>query len=153
MPPSQMVGCTILCVYLCGTVYSICSMNKENDEVRIDKYLWAVRLYKTRTLASDACRAGKVKMKGVPVKASHVCQVGETYEISIEQLRKVVRVKALLGNRVGAKLVEQYLTDLTPEAEYERIQMARQCGYEQRDRGAGRPTKRDRREIERFKWE
>lgn len=128
-------------------------MNNENDEVRIDKYLWAVRLYKTRTLASDACRAGKVKMKGVAVKASHVCQVGETYDVSIDQLHKVVQVKALLGNRVGAKLVDQYLMDLTPAAEYERIQAVRQYGYEQRDRGAGRPTKRDRREIERFKWE
>lgn len=128
-------------------------MNKESDEIRIDKYLWAVRLYKTRTLASDACRSGRVKLKGVAVKAGHVCRVGNIYEISIEQLHRVVQVKALPSNRVGAKLVDQYLTDLTPEAEYQRIQMTREYGFEYRDRGTGRPTKRDRREIERFKWE
>lgn len=120
-------------------------------EKRIDKWLWCVRLYKTRTLASEACHAGKVKMNNVPVKPSHVCQVGETYDISIDQLHKVVEVRQLPAGRVGAKLVELYLTDRTPAEEYERIQMVRQYGFEQRDRGAGRPSKRDRREIDEFK--
>lgn len=122
------------------------------DEVRIDKYLWAVRLFKTRSLASEACRSGRVKMNGEAVKASHVVQEGEIYEMVIEQLHRRVQVKAILGNRVGAKLVDNYLADLTPQEEYERIQMVRQYGFETRDRGAGRPTKRDRREIEEFKY-
>ena len=122
------------------------------SELRIDKYLWAVRLFKTRSLATDACRAGKVKLNDTPVKPSHDVSEGEIYELNIEQMHRVVQVKALLHNRVGAKLVENYLTDLTPQEEYERIQMARQYSFEKRDRGAGRPTKRDRRDIEEFKY-
>lgn len=127
-------------------------MQSSNQSIRIDKYLWSVRLYKTRSLATDACRAGQVKLNGMPVKPSHEICEGEIYELNIEQVHRTVRVKALLGNRVGAKLVENYLTDLTPQEEYERIQMARQYSFEKRDRGAGRPTKRDRREIEEFKY-
>jgi len=119
---------------------------------RIDKYLWAVRLYKTRSLATEACRCGHVRMGGQPLKASHEIKEGEVYEISIEQLHKVVQVKKILDHRVGAALVPDYLTDLTPQEEYERIQMVRQYSFEKRDRGIGRPTKRDRREIEGFKY-
>lgn len=127
-------------------------MPTENQAIRIDKYLWSVRLYKTRSLATEACRAGQVKLKGMPVKPSHEISEGEIYELNIEQVHRTVQVKAMLANRVGAKLVENYLTDLTPKEEYERIQMARQYSFERRDRGAGRPTKRDRREIEEFKY-
>jgi ribosome-associated heat shock protein Hsp15 len=122
------------------------------EEVRIDKWLWAVRLYKTRSQAAEACRAGKVKLGGVPVKSSHDVKVGEVYEITIEQLHKVVEVKALLGNRVGAKLVPDFMNDLTPAEEYERIQMIRQYNFERRDRGTGRPTKRERRDLDEFKY-
>jgi ribosome-associated heat shock protein Hsp15 len=123
-----------------------------DEPIRIDKYLWAVRLYKTRSLATDACRCGHVRMNGQPLKPSHEIKVGEVYELSIEQLHKVVEVKQLLGNRVGAKLVENYLIDRTPQEEYERIQLIRQYAFEKRDRGAGRPTKRERRDIEEFKY-
>ena len=122
------------------------------EEVRIDKWLWAVRLYKTRSQAAEACRAGKVKLGGVPVKSSHDVKVGEVYEITIEQLHKVVEVKALLGNRVGAKLVPDFMNDLTPAEEYERIQMIRQYNFERRDIGTGRPTKRERRDLDEFKY-
>lgn len=91
-------------------------------------------------------------MNGQPLKPSHEIKVGEVYELSIEQLHKVVEVKQLLGNRVGAKLVENYLIDRTPQEEYERIQLIRQYAFEKRDRGAGRPTKRERRDIEEFKY-
>ena len=91
-------------------------------------------------------------MNGQPVKASHEIKVGEVYELSIEQLHKVIEVKQLLGNRVGAKLVENYMLDRTPREEYERIQMVRQYAFEKRDRGSGRPTKRERRDIEEFKY-
>ena len=122
------------------------------SNIRIDKYLWAVRLFKTRSMATDALRAGRIKLNGMPVKPSHEISVGEIYEVNIEQMHRTVQVKELLANRVGAKLVENYLNDLTPQEEYERIQMARQYSFEKRDRGAGRPTKRDRREIEQFKY-
>lgn len=127
-------------------------MPTDQEPLRLDKYLWSVRLYKTRSNASDACRAGKVKMGEQVLKASHVVRVGERYDLSIEQVHKVIEVKALLHNRVAAKLVPDYMTDLTPQEEYERIQMVRQYGFEKRDRGSGRPTKRDRREIEEFKY-
>ena len=122
------------------------------ESVRIDKYLWAVRLYKTRSLATDACRTGHIRMNGQPLKPSHEIKVGEVYEVAIEQLHKVIEVKELLGNRVGAKLVENYMIDRTPQEEYDRIQFIREYSFEKRDRGACRPTKRDRREIEDFKY-
>ena len=122
-----------------------------DKDVRIDKWLWAVRLYKTRSQASEACRAGKVKLGGEPVKSSHDVKEGEVYELTIEQLHKVVQVKALLSNRVGAKLVPDFMTDLTPAEEYERMQMIRQYNFERRDRGTGRPTKRERRDLDDFK--
>ncbi|MDO4217027.1 MAG: RNA-binding S4 domain-containing protein [Bacteroidales bacterium] len=124
----------------------------DDEPLRIDKYLWAIRLFKTRSLATEACRSGRIKKEGVPVKASHEVKVGERYDLVIEQLHKQIEVKELIHNRVGAKLVNNFVIDLTPKEEYERIQMVRQYGYERRDRGAGRPTKRDRRNIEEFKY-
>lgn len=129
------------------------STDKNSDEtLRIDKWLWAVRLFKTRSQASEACHAGRVKIDDRLMKPSHEVKVGERYDISIEQLHKRVEVKQLTHNRVGAKLVENFMTDLTPQEEYERILMVRQYGFERRDRGIGRPTKKDRREIEEFKY-
>ncbi len=122
------------------------------ETLRLDKYLWAVRLFKTRSIATEACRSGRIKKDGVALKASHEVKVGERYDLVIEQLHKQIEVKALLHTRVSAKLVEDYMIDLTPKEEYERIQMVRQYGFEKRDRGAGRPTKRDRRDIEDFKY-
>lgn len=124
----------------------------DDEPLRIDKYLWAIRLFKTRSLATEACRSGRIKKEGVPVKASHEVKVGERYDLVIEQLHKQIEVKELIHNRVGAKLVNNFVIDLTPKEEYERIQMVRQYGYERRDHGAGRPTKRDRRNIEEFKY-
>ena len=123
--------------------------------MRLDKYLWAVRLYKTRSLAADACQAGRVTLSGDgrELKPSHDVKIGERYRLNIEQLHKEVEVLALPPNRVGAALVQGFLIDLTPQEEYERIQMARQYAFEKRDRGVGRPTKRERRDIERFKYE
>lgn len=123
-----------------------------DESIRIDKYLWAVRLYKTRSIATDACRSGRVKMNGVALKPSHEIRVGEVYELSIEQMHRVIEVKNLLGNRVSAKLVPDFMLDRTPSEEYERIQMIRQYSFEHRDRGVGRPTKRDRREIDELKY-
>jgi ribosome-associated heat shock protein Hsp15 len=121
------------------------------DTIRIDKWLWAVRLFKTRTQASDACRGGKVKMDGQNVKPSRDIKVGEEIEIQIGIIRKKVAVKAILKNRVGAKLVENYMDDLTPVEEYEKLAMLKQLNYEKRDRGTGRPTKKNRRDITKLK--
>ena len=126
--------------------------------MRLDKYLWAVRLYKTRSLAADACQNGRVKLveslgDGRELKPSHDVKVGERYRLNIDQLHKEIEVLALPPNRVGAPLVQGFMIDRTPQEEYERIQMARQYAFEKRDRGVGRPTKRERRDIERFKYE
>ena len=122
--------------------------------MRLDKYLWAVRLYKTRSIAADACQCGKVLMTADsrPLKPSHEVKVGERYSLNIDQLHKEIEVLALPSNRVGAPLVQGFIIDRTPQEEYERIQMARQYAFEKRDRGVGRPTKRERREIEEFKY-
>lgn len=121
------------------------------DEVRIDKWLWSVRIYKTRNIAIDACKAGKVKMDGHSVKPSRVVKLGDVIDISIGPLNKTIRVKQLLHNRVSAKLVIEYLEDLTPAEEYERIEFMKEFNTERRDRGMGRPTKKDRRDINRIK--
>lgn len=119
--------------------------------VRLDKWLWAVRLYKTRALATDACRLGKISFEGNVAKASKEVKVGDKYEINLNQLRKIVEVKEILCNRVSAKMVENFMIDLTPKEEYERIELARKFAFEKRDRGAGRPTKKERRDIDLFK--
>ncbi|NTW25362.1 MAG: RNA-binding S4 domain-containing protein [Lentimicrobium sp.] len=121
------------------------------DELRIDKWLWAVRIYKTRTLAGDSCRAGKVKIDGIAVKPSRVLKLGDVMTVSIGPLTRTLKVKALIHNRVSAKLVPDSLEDLTPAEEYERIKFMHELNAEHRDRGTGRPTKKDRRFIDRLK--
>jgi ribosome-associated heat shock protein Hsp15 len=121
------------------------------SEVRIDKYLWSVRIYKTRNIAIDACKAGKVKIEGNSVKPSRIVKEGDVIDLSIGPLNRTIKVKALLQNRVSAKLVPDYLEDLTPPEEYERIQLMNEFNAEWRDRGLGRPTKKDRRHIDKLK--
>lgn len=117
------------------------------DTVRIDKWLWMVRLFKTRSMATDACNAGKVKMDGNNLKPSKNIKENEVYVVRIGQLEKTVQVLGSPKSRVGAPLVPQFYTDLTPPEEYERVKML-SMRFEHRDRGEGRPTKRDRRQIE-----
>jgi ribosome-associated heat shock protein Hsp15 len=119
--------------------------------VRIDKYLWAIRQYKTRTIAGDACRGGKIKLNEQHVKASREIKVGDIIEISTPGLVKKIKVLELLNNRVGAPKVPDYMEDLTPQKDIEQAKLVRQTNYEKRDRGLGRPTKRDRRDIEALK--
>ena len=115
--------------------------------IRIDKWLWAVRIFKTRSLASDACRTGKVKILDQAVKPSRDIKTGEIIAISMAPIIKTVKVVAPLANRVSAKLVPGFMEDLTPEAEYDKLKR-NDKNFEFRERGAGRPTKRERREIE-----
>ncbi|MDR0789956.1 MAG: RNA-binding S4 domain-containing protein [Bacteroidales bacterium] len=121
------------------------------DAIRIDKFLWAVRLYKTRTLAADACRLGKVKCGETVVKPSREVKVGEVYTINIEQFHKTIKVKNLLSGRVSAKLVSDFIEDLTPQTDYDQQVLIRKYAFEKRDKGIGRPTKKERRDIERVK--
>lgn len=128
-------------------------MAEEENIVRIDKWLWAARLFKTRSLAADAIKGGKVKVDDNPVKPSREVKVGDVIQVQIEQLHKVVEVKTVVKNRVSAKQVPEVYNDLTPKEEYERIEFMRAYKAEWRDRGAGRPTKKERRMIERLKDE
>jgi ribosome-associated heat shock protein Hsp15 len=121
------------------------------ETVRIDKWLWAVRLFKTRSQASDACRSGKVHINEISVKPSRELMIGDIIQVNLGPLNKTVEVKAILSNRVSAKLVENYMMDLTPQDEYDKLKMARETNYEFRPRGFGRPTKRERRLIEKLK--
>lgn len=123
----------------------------EAEGVRIDKWLWAARLFKTRAIATDAIKGGKVKIDDNPVKPSRDVKEGDIIQVQIEQLHKVVQVKTVIKNRVPAKMVPEVYTDLTPKEEYERIEFMHAYKGEYRDRGAGRPTKKERRMIEKIK--
>lgn len=125
----------------------------EDNSIRIDKWLWAARLFKTRALAVDACKGGKVKINDSDVKPSREVKEDEVIHVRIDQLHKVVRVKTLVKNRVSPKQVPEVYEDITPAEEYERIEMMRAYKSEYRDRGAGRPTKKDRRIIDKIKGE
>jgi len=118
------------------------------ERIRIDKWLWAVRIYKTRNLAADACRSGKVKINNKSVKPSYEVKLKETIVINLTPLIKTVKVMGILKNRVAAKLVEDYLEDITPQEEYDKIKFMRELNYEYRRQGEGRPTKKQRRMID-----
>ena len=118
-----------------------------SEGVRIDKWLWEIRLFKTRTQASAACKSGGVRINGKIVKPSRDVKPGEQISISQKNITRTIQVVGLPENRVGAPLVAEYMQDLTPESEFSRAKMSR-MNFEYRDPGTGRPTKRHRREIE-----
>ncbi len=119
--------------------------------IRIDKWLWAVRVFKTRSLASEACRSGRVKILGQAVKPSRELKTGEEITVSFPPVVKTVKVVDFTANRVAAKLVPDFMLDLTPAEEYDKLKRDHAVDFEIRDRGIGRPTKRERREIEYLK--
>jgi ribosome-associated heat shock protein Hsp15 len=119
-------------------------------EVRVDKYLWAMRIYKTRSIATDACKCGRVKMNGTEVKPSRMFHVGDVFTVRKGPITYTYRILQLWGNRLGAKMVPSYLEDITPPEQLELLELARYAAQSGRDRGTGRPTKKDRREIEHF---
>ena len=120
-------------------------------EVRIDKWLWAMRVFKTRTIATDACKKGRVMMGGLPVKPSRAIKEGDVIEVRKPPITYTFRVKAITQNRLGAKLVPDYLENITPQSQYDLLEMTRISGFVDRRKGLGRPTKRDSREMSRFK--
>ena len=119
-------------------------------EVRVDKYLWAMRIYKTHSIATDACKCGRVKMNGTEVKPSRMFHVGDVFTVRKGPITYTYRILQLWGNRLGAKMVPSYLEDITPPEQLELLELARYAAQSGRDRGTGRPTKKDRREIEQF---
>ncbi len=120
------------------------------NTIRIDKWLWAIRLYKTRSQAAEACKGGKVKIDNQSVKASRDIKVGDIIEVQ-QNIKRKVKIIKVIKNRVAAKLVPELLQDLTPIEEYEKLEMMKQLNTEKRDRGVGRPTKKDRRTISKLK--
>jgi ribosome-associated heat shock protein Hsp15 len=117
-------------------------------DTRIDKYLWAIRAFKTRTDATEACKGGKVKIAGVNAKPSKEVKAGDVLQVKKGAVTYTYKVLQPLERRVGAKLVPEYALNLTPEAELEKLRAPVETFFVTRDRGAGRPTKKDRREIE-----
>jgi len=118
------------------------------EGVRIDKWLWSVRIFKTRNQATLACRSGRVRIGDHPVKPSREVKAGEVVTISLDSLKRSVKVLAMVEKRVGAKLVEQFLEDLTPQEEYQKLKLRKDGRFGYRLRGLGRATKKERREIE-----
>jgi ribosome-associated heat shock protein Hsp15 len=123
-------------------------MTDVKEKLRIDKYLWSIRVFKTRSLATEACRAGKVKLNGQNVKPSYEVKVGEVYQIQKGIERKVLKVLMLLDKRVDAKTAVLHYEDLTPVEETYAFKSVFHAPALKRDRGTGRPTKKDRREID-----
>ena len=119
-------------------------------DVRIDKWLWAVRVFKTRSMATEACKLGRVTIEGMNVKPSHIIKVGDKISVRKPPITFTFEVLALLDNRVGAKLVPNYLKNVTTPDQYELLEMARIGGFVKRQKGLGRPTKKDGREMKEF---
>lgn len=116
--------------------------------MRIDKFLWATRYYKTRSLATEACKKGQVKSNGTNLKPSRLVYPGEQIEIRKNQISYQLEILDLPPNRVGAKLVDLYRKDITPAEEFERFEMLKYSKDYYRKKGTGRPTKKDRRELD-----
>ncbi|MCB1120212.1 MAG: RNA-binding S4 domain-containing protein [Verrucomicrobiae bacterium] len=123
----------------------------ENESMRLDKWLWCMRAYRTRSKASNACKAGHVHLNGQTVKPASPVRVGDTVEVSYPRIVRTFKVVGLLPRRVGYKVAVEYYEDLTPETEYDKLKDTSLAqSLMERDRGTGRPTKKQRRELE--KW-
>lgn len=119
-----------------------------NSVVRIDKWLWAVRIFKSRSDAAEACRTNKIIVGGVAVKPSREIKVGDVISVKKGIVTYSFKVLELLSSRVGAQLVPKYMEDVTPSGERDKLNVPKELIFVSRDRGAGRPTKKERREIE-----
>ncbi|MGQ1888923.1 RNA-binding S4 domain-containing protein [Thermophagus sp. OGC60D27] len=122
-------------------------MNR-SETVRIDKFLWAVRLFKTRSLAAEACKKGRVLIDNLPVKSSRLIRCGDKISIKVPPAIKTYKVLNLSEKRMGAKLVDGFIEDVTPKEELELLEMAHLTQKMNRPKGTGRPTKKDRRELD-----
>lgn len=120
------------------------------SEARIDKWLWAARIYKTRTLASDACKNGRITINGAQAKPSRSVKPGDEVGVKKSPITYTFRVKQAIEKRVGAKLVPDVLENITTPEQYELLEMSRISGFIDRQRGTGRPTKKERRALDDF---
>lgn len=120
------------------------------SEARIDKWLWAARIYKTRTLAAAACKKGQVSMKGSQLKPSRTIKEGDIIDVKKPPITYSFRVKQTIEKRVGAKLIPDVLENVTSPEQYELLEMSKISGFINRAKGTGRPTKKDRRSLDEF---
>ena len=124
-----------------------------NTEARIDKWLWAARIFKTRTIAAAACKKGQVSMNGTQLKASRTIKAGDVVSVRKPPITYSFRVLQPIERRVGAKLIPEILENVTTPDQYELLEMSKISGFIGRAKGTGRPTKKDRRSLEDFQSE
>ncbi len=124
-----------------------------NSEARIDKWLWAARIFKTRTVAAAACKKGQVSIDGVQLKASRMIKAGDVISVRKSPVTYSFRVLQPIERRVGAKLIPEVLENVTTPDQYEILEMSKISGFVNRAKGTGRPTKKDRRSLEDFQNE
>ena len=120
------------------------------NEVRIDKWLWAMRIFKTRTIATEACKKGRVYVGDALAKPSRTIKVGDIVKVRKPPVTYSFRVLALTQNRLGAKLVPEYMENITPKSELDLLEIVKISGFIDRRKGLGRPTKREGRELAEF---
>ncbi|HBT84979.1 MAG: RNA-binding S4 domain-containing protein [Fermentimonas sp.] len=120
------------------------------EEVRVDKWLWAVRIFKTRTIASEACKKGRVMMDNVSIKPSRTIRKGDVIQVRKPPVTFSFKVLELTDKRMGAKLVPDFMENITPPDQYEILELNKISGFVDRQRGTGRPTKKERRDLEQF---
>lgn len=128
-------------------------MKEGQQEVRIDKWLWAVRLFKTRSIAIEACKKGRIMIGGNSVKASKMIKPGDVIQIRKTPITYSFKVLDLTEKRMGAKLVPEFLEDVTPQSELDILEISKISGFVDRAKGTGRPTKKDRRDLETFAYD
>ncbi|MBQ9882988.1 MAG: RNA-binding S4 domain-containing protein [Bacteroidaceae bacterium] len=119
-------------------------------EARLDKWLWAVRIFKTRSIAADACKKGRVSLNGTQVKASHSVKVNDIVQVRKPPITYSFKVLQAIEKRVGAKLVPQMMENVTTPDQLELLEMSKISGFVDRAKGTGRPTKKDRRDLDEF---
>lgn len=120
------------------------------EQARIDKWLWAVRIYKTRSIAAEACKKGHVSIGERTAKPAHNIRVGDVVNVKKAPITYSFKVLKCAENRVGAKLVPELMENVTPQEQYEILEMSRMSGFVDRARGTGRPTKKERRDLDQF---
>lgn len=125
-------------------------MKEDQTEVRIDKWLWAVRIFKSRSIAIEACKKGRIMIGGNSIKPSRMIKLGDIIQIKRPPITYSFKVLALTEKRMSAKLVPDFMQDVTPESELKILELNKLSGFVDRARGTGRPTKKDRRDLESF---
>ncbi len=120
------------------------------EEIRVDKWLWTTRVFKTRSIAADACKKGRVTIGNRSAKPAMTVKVGDVVRVRKSPITFSFKVVGITSNRVGPKLVENFLKNVTPPEEYQILELQQLSGYQGRAKGTGRPTKKDRRDLDQF---